>query len=212
MFNKILILIAFITVAGCESSTSGTLVIDQEFNVNATIKCSGIIGNPNNTCIVSKTLKAGSYKGTLTAKSRNELFLNIGSGANLDLAINIPQGQSVPESNGEFALTAKQTRQTFDLAGTVASTQTDSEKRRDWESCYVTRHEQVCHPTPHGGYTCHDQVVNYPGRKEVEFFVRTTDKNVVVNLYRPGTNEKLGTYAGGSKYSERRYLYEGYCY
>ena len=185
--------IAALLLTGCDREFTGTLSVLQPLSAD------------NNT-----TIEPGNYAAEIEVENRREFDLTVRdvSGDNdARIRFRFPEGLELPEENGSFRFTPEETGLPFYIAGSIATEVSESETRREQESC--TRYERECYPTGGGGYTCRDRPV--PGWQEVEYFVRTTEQDLLVDLA-DTENVAAANFAGQYDRSERVYTYRGICW
>ena len=166
------------------------------------------------------TFQAGTYTAKLEFPSKSKLNLVIRGASpqrENSLTFNIPKDQRIPAVSGAFALTAQQTGQQFDLNGTVDTQISDSASTRGWETCSEVVYVRVCHiePSPNPRIppreVCSAEPVVRYGNEDVEYFYRTTDKNVLMDLLQPGQSTQIAHFSGTATDNEKIYTYRSGC-
>lgn len=174
------------------------------------------------------TLPVGQYAASVKASSKTNLALEIklDKKNKLEIDFKAAKGTKIIADNGTINLPASMNKQPYDIVGRQTIYVDDGSKTRTTESCTYTENEYSCwtEEIPEtcdkegncsGGGTQNDCGyidLQKSGTQEVEYFYRSTDKYVAVNLNVPNTNTVVATFKGSVSYSNKVYTYEGACY
>lgn len=200
-------------ITGCYA-IDGDLNVVQPFKVIASDynKCDG---DPDPNCDPDDhliTLSPDHYPVSFEFKSKNKAVIAMNlNGKKANLVLQIPKGKTFPD-NGGIRLSAKESGQPFDLLAEIKTIVTKSEPRRDYERCTVQWYETVCHNRYEPFRDCWTVVHSRPGERYVEYYYRTTDRTMAVNL----TNPKQPADVAAQFYGQRQeteivHTYESAC-
>lgn len=181
-----LIAAAFLFV-GCER-------IEGQLNVTKDVKLQNSRGN-------SRTIRVGTYSADIKANTKKKITLRLNNESDEKYEFNIPNG-SIP-TNGSFSYKAAVVGQPVDLSGTVKTDVTETGIKQGTESCQYQQPVQVCHPLPNGGMTCSTHMETRFGTRWIQYFDRTTDKDVILSIAVANTNEEAAQFNGNAKWTER---------
>lgn len=159
-----------------------------------------------------KEIPAGTYNAKLKIKKKEaELEVKMsGDKNNPELEIKIPKHAQLPDYSGPISLKAGETGQTFDLEGALDARTTDSRPYRQQEQCSEQVPERHCYHTPQGT-RCETRYVTRHGWRDVEFFERTTVRNLQLALINPSDRRQLAQLSGVNSETQRIITYQGYC-
>lgn len=196
---------------GCDP-ISGSINVREEFKAVAT--------DPNcipgrDQCSVEKSVKipTGVLNANVLFRSKREAVLNIKvKNTTQQLVFKIPKDKPIPETNGEFTLTSKESGQPFDLTAGLKTTVENSSQYSGYESCTVTIREQVCYvnPLPNGS-TCQFVDHVYQGRQYVEYYYKTTTTVMNAALVKSTSASTLADFNGSKSNSDKIYLRQDPC-
>lgn len=187
--KKLLLGSALLFMFGCEDLT-GTLTAFESFKVNAK---GGV-----------QTVVAGAHKTSLNFK-KNKVVANIETGGStIKMNLTIPENSVIP-ANGNFDLLAKDSGQPFDVHGTVDTVVTQSQRQSGYETCSYQDTDVSCGPQG-----CQQIPVTRWGQQYVEYFVRTTQKDMSFDLV--SANGTVAHFDGSEKTSEKIITAQGRCH
>ena len=176
------------------------------------VSCETISGNFTalNELVFKDGVKvpAGVHKAKIKAKKRS---LTLEFSKDLKVKFNIPKNTDLPTRNGEIILSQNDVKQPFDIQGNVATNVSDSESRRDYESCTYREPQRVCYRDNQGRTRCYTEYRDIRGYRNVQYRLRTEDKKLSISLQTPGTNILAGHFEGNDVSRFRVYEYEGIC-
>ena len=167
-------------------------------------------------------VSAGEYKSSITMENKKTLLLKItkeGQSKSTEVRFKIPKNTSLPEYNGELKLSAKDANQNYDLFAQVDTEFTSSMRFHGTESCTWESHRRVCREICHveNGHQicrddCFDETITHYGTQEVEYHNDYTDRDINIDILKPGTEEVVGNFSGQDHDSDKVYDYQGRCY
>lgn len=179
---------------GCEK-------LDGQLNIAAPIK---LVTTKGSTI----TVKPGTYASELKISNSKKLTLKLDdSGQKFDFKI--PKN-SLPD-NGTFKFLSATSGQPVDVNGEIKTVITDSGRRTTTETCHYQVPYQVCSPLPNGGQTCHIQYRQVMGMKWVEYFNRTTQRDVKLAIHNKSLNDNAADFFGDIEYTQRVVVNESMC-
>jgi hypothetical protein len=181
------LLVAAVLFAGCER-------IEGQLNVSKDVKLQNTRGN-------TRTIRVGTYSADIKANTKKKITLRLNNESDEKYEFNIPKG-SIP-TNGSFAYKSAVVGQPVDLSGTVATRVTDSGMRQGTESCQYQVPVQTCFPTPNGGMSCSTHMETRFGSRWIQYFDRTTDKDVALSIAVVNTSEEAAQFTGHATWVER---------
>lgn len=153
-------------------------------------------------------VKSGEHSAKLIAKKRS---MTVELKDDVKIKFKVPKDADLPTRNGQFMLTSNQVNQPFDIQGTVGTTSTDSESRRDYERCTYREPHTICHVDDRGRQRCYTEYRDVRGYRNVQYRLRTENKGLSIALHTPGTNIIAGNFEGSDVRRFRVYEYEGIC-
>jgi hypothetical protein len=189
MKNIIFILMALLMVS-CETLT-GQLTVSNDLKFKD-----------------GTTVSAGAYNATVKAKRRS---LTLALPSEVSVKFKIPKGTDLPSRNGNISLTSGDLKQPYDIQGRIKTTTTNSNSRRDYESCTYQKPYTVCHTDQNGRTTCYTRYQTIHGYRDVQYRVRTDHKYLSVTLLTPGTNVSNGQFEGEDVSRYRIYEWTSTC-
>ena len=186
---KILLpLIAVATIlVGCER-------IEGQLDVSKDVKLVNTKGS-------SKTIRVGTYSADIKANTKKKITLRLNNDRDEKFEFNIPNG-SIP-TNGSFFYGSAVVGQPVNLSGTVATVVTDSERRQTTESCQYQNPVYRCRPGPQNDTICNIEMETRFGIRWIEYFDRTTDKDVNLSIAVVNTNDEAAQFNGNTKWVDR---------
>lgn len=195
MKNLMPLLFAAVLFAGCEK-------IEGQLNVSKDVKLVTTKG-------VARLVRAGTYDADIKANTKKKITLRLNNDSDEKYEFNIPDG-SIP-TNGSFSYKSNTVGQPVDLTGTVATQVSNSERRQANESCQYQAAVQQCYPLPQGGMTCQVVYVTRYGYKWIQYYDRTTNKDVTLSIAAANTSEESAQFLGHAKWVDRIVLSETQC-
>lgn len=195
MKNLMPLLFAAVLFAGCEK-------IEGQLNVTKDVKIVTTKG-------VSRTVRVGSYSADIKANTKKKITLRLNNDSDEKYEFNIPDG-SIP-SNGSFSYKSNVVGQPVDLTGSVATQVTNGERRQTNESCQYQEAVQQCFPVPQGGVNCQIVYVTRFGYRWIQYYDRTTVKDVTLSIAAANTNEESAQFVGHAAWADRIVLSETQC-
>lgn len=171
-------------------------------------------------------LEPGSYRADLKINNANSFTLKLKSDKADEKDILIPirseKAFDLPQ-NGTVKIAGSEIAQPFDLNGTIKTEYTYSDTTRTYEDCTISRTENHCEKicTTVGGdprrpvvrcdVVCHDVVVTFAGRRNVEYHYRYTHRNLEVAFSDLNSKAELATFSANGTESDRINDYYGEC-
>ncbi|EQC44038.1 hypothetical protein [Bacteriovorax sp. Seq25_V] len=146
------------------------------------------------------TIEVGQREVKINFKSKKKAELEI-DGHKVDLKFD--SKLKIP-SNGDFKVKASDWNQVYDLVGTSKVEVTSGPLSHDFESCVERVPYTVCN-----GRSCHIVYRDFYGQRHVEYRLRTTTQNIVMNLV--AEDHGHAEFSGYNSSSERVYEYYGNC-
>lgn len=195
MKNVLGLFIAFVLFAGCEK-------IEGQLNVTSELKL-------RTSKDIVKTIALGTYSADIKANTKKKITLRLNNDSDEKYEFNIPKG-SLP-SNGTFAYKANVVGQAVDLAGSVNTNILRSEVRQTYESCQYQEPVQICRPLPNGGYSCSIYYQTRFGRKWIQYYEQTTDKQIDLSLFAQDSSVESARFLGSANWVDRIIVSESQC-
>lgn len=187
------VLLSVMFLAGCED-IEGTLKVVNPFQVATK---SGV-----------KIVPVGNYETSLDFK-RDQVVATLKTDAGKTKAtILIPTGTRIP-ANGEFYIGAADSGQPFAVSGNNTTTETNSQRRIEWETCTYQDFDVIC--SPQG---CSQRPVTRWGNQRTEYYNRTISQDLVMNVMEPapGVEPVAATFTGYSSRSEKVVVRQDRCF
>ena len=217
-----ILVLSFLSVSCME--VDGTLDVRQDM----TFKNVKIESNSRKQ---NMTVPAGRYQAQLEFDSKDKVTLEIKdfykNRTDIDIEFEIPKGSGIPQDNGTFFLTAAEVDQPYDVSGEVDTDITRSTQRRDQEQCTYTDYERrcqrvcqnICRTRPDGRRVCRQRCENRCrnvrvtrwGWRDIDYHVRTENKDYEVEILQPGTNTTAALFVGNYRKSQTIVDYRGMC-
>lgn len=149
----------------------------------------------------SRTIRVGTYTADIKANTKKKITLRLNNESDEKYEFNIPDG-SIP-TNGSFSYKAATVGQPVDLHGAVATYVTESGIGQTTESCQYQQPVQSCWPLPNGGMSCSTHMETRFGTRWIQYFDRTTTKDVTLSIAAANTTEEAAQFAGSATNVER---------
>lgn len=205
-------LISLVGLGAC-NELSGVLHISENITLTETYNDTGSGGGfpggrPQRPRTRPLELTAGNYEAKIGGSS-NKLVVTLKLKKPAQLVFNT-KGAQVPNGSGPIDIPSKISGQPVDVKGSLDVNVSDSEARRDMESCTYVRRVLQC-SWSNGHQYCWWEDQHYPGRRYVEYFVRTTVQTLSSQLLKPETDISVGQLGGSRSESERVYTFYGEC-
>lgn len=181
--------------AGCER-------IEGQLNVTQDVKLKTTKG-------VLRTVRVGTYSADIKANTKKKITLRLNNDADEKYEFNVPNG-SIP-SNGSFAYGPEVLGQPVNMKGVVTTVVSDSERRQTTESCQYQEPVQVCYPVPNGGVACSIQYQTRFGTRWIQYFDRTTNRDVALSISAVNSDTESATFNGETTWVERVVLNATQC-
>lgn len=178
---------AAVLFAGCER-------IEGQLNVTKAVRLENSRGN-------SRTIAVGTYTADIKANTKKKITLRLNNEGDEKYEFNIPDG-SIP-TNGTFSYKSATVGQPVDLSGSVATNVTESGIGQTTESCQYQYPVQSCWPLPNGGMSCSTHMETRFGTRWIQYFDRTTARDVVLSIAVANTNEEAAQFSGHNTSVER---------
>lgn len=162
----------------------------------------------------NKVLPPGSYDSKLTIsvkkkkyKARIEISV---SGKKNNPIVDIPlSGAPV---DGPIALRAQDIGQNFGVLGQARTDVSNSGLVNTTESCSVSVPHQKCTVTPEGRKVCTTEILNIPGRENVEYYDQYTTRTVDLDLVSSLEEARVLASSHNARTDSRRiYTFRGGC-
>lgn len=212
MFTKLLAIAATLLATSC-MEINGNLKVNSQLNFN------------------NDRVPAGNYVSQLVIDSKEKVTLEIEgvyrSKSVTDVVFRIPKDSSIPQDNGNFFFRADEVDQPYDLAGEVQTDITRSPRRLDRERCtydaYETRCRRecrnICRTRPDGRRVCRQRCqdrcrrvrVTRWGWRDIEYYLRTENKDYLVELLVPNSSLQAAEFRGNYRRSQKIIQYRGLC-
>lgn len=192
---------------------SSCITLDGNLDVKETLTAKKKAGFLNlKTKII--TINPGLYKAELKVNNQNNFSLKLESGEDkINLPIISKEDVKIP-ANGDFKVASAQIEQPFDVAGSITTDITYSDRFREMESCTITREERQCRRICEANRcepVCEVVTISYPGRRPVEYHYRYTERNITVNLQKASEERSLATFTGRHNDTDRITDFTGIC-
>ena len=187
MKNLLPLLVTVLLFVSCER-------IDGQLNVSKDVRLKNTKGN-------SITIRVGTYTADIKANTKKKITLRLNNEKDEKYEFNIPNG-TLP-TNGPFSYKSAVVGQPVDLAGSVATIVTDSGIKETTESCQYQEPVRICYPMPGGGRECYTQMEPRFGTRWIQYFDRTTDKDVILSIKVVNTNDEAAQFNGHGKSIEK---------
>lgn len=181
------LLVAAALFAGCER-------IEGQINVTKEVRLENSRGN-------MRTIRVGTYTADIKANTKKKITLRLNNEGDEKYEFNIPNG-SIP-TNGTFAYKAATVGQPVDLSGIVATQVSESGIGQTTESCQYQYPVQSCWPLPNGGMNCSTHMETRWGTRWIQYFDRTTVKEVTLSIAVANTSEEAAQFTGSATDLER---------
>lgn len=181
--------------AGCER-------IEGQLNVTKEVKLENSRGN-------SRTIRVGSYSADIKANTKKKITLRLNNESDEKYEFNIPDG-SIP-TNGTFSYKSAVVGQPVDLTGTVATNVTETGVGQTTESCQYQFPVQSCWPLPNGGMSCSTHMETRFGTRWIQYFDRTTDKDVYLSIAAANDSVEAAQFSGHATTVERVVMNASQC-
>lgn len=182
--KKIIYLLAFLALAGCETEIKGTL---QVFSTMTVISGSSYHQIP-----------AGNYHATYEADNDATYAVlrveNVG-GKTLKIRMNFPAGNSAPTSYGGLNLSSAVSGQPFDLTGGIDTDYDSSQPYASTKSCTYYLNEYTCHYQD-GKQICGYESIAHTGSQPAQTYSSSTNTKVSASFKKPGTSFELARFSG----------------
>jgi hypothetical protein len=204
-------LVSVIGLAGCDTVLNGRISATEAFKmVDRKGKEFTVPATSQDVKLSLEDLGAGGAYETL------KLQLEDSNGKKRKVEMKV-ESDVIPDRNGDFHVEGAKVGQPFDLVGSVATTESDSDRVRSYESCtyYVRQYrcwyEQVrdsrgrVHTVRRCGYVD----VGYPGQREVEYHTHTVKVDAGGNFEASG--HSVASWSAGASQSTTVVDARGFC-
>ena len=189
------LLVAAVLFTGCEK-------IEGQLNVSQDLKLKNSRGN-------SRVVRVGTYSADIKANTKKKITLRLNNDRDEKFEFNVPDG-SIP-TNGSFSYKSSVVGQPVDLSGTVQTVVTESGIGQTTESCQYTVPVQHCFPLPNGGVSCSTHMETRFGTRWIQYFDRTTNKDVNLSIAAANTNVESAQFNGNARWVERIVMNASVC-
>lgn len=186
--KKIFVLGCAFFIVGCED-IGGTLQVFKNFNAKT----------DNGTEVVA----AGSYKTSLDFGHKQVVATLKQDSKEVKITFQVPKGSDIPD-NGPFNITAAQSGQPFDIAGTNKTDSQDSDRRSEYVSCQYQSYQQVCNPKG-----CQTIPVTRWGSQFTDYYLRTTTEQMQFDMV--DSSATVAHFTGEASWSEKIVTYQSQC-
>lgn len=157
----------------------------------------------------SRTIRPGTYTADIKANTKKKITLRLNNESDEKFEFNIPDG-SIP-TNGGFSYKSATVGQPVDLNGAVATNVTESGIGQTTESCQYQIPVQSCWPLPNGGMSCSTHMETRFGTRWIQYFDRTTTKDITLAISVANTNEEAAQFSGSATNVERVVMNASQC-
>ncbi len=181
------LLVTIVLFTGCEK-------IEGQLNVSKDVRL-------QNTKGATRTIRVGTYSADIKANTKKKITLRLNNESDEKYEFNIPNG-TLP-NNGPFFYNSAVVGQPVDLSGLISTVITDSGIKETTESCQYQEPVRICYPMPQGGRECYTQMEPRFGTRWIQYFDRTTDKDVTLSIGVVNTNVEAAQFSGNAKWSEK---------
>ncbi len=205
MKNLVMVSALFLFLVSCKE-ISGTLTVHENFAAMVNKKCGWF-----ESCDPNRKLEipSGNYLSTIDFGSKTEIKIEMKANAYKEtIILKRPKNFEFPE-NGSFQLTKAQSNQLFDVSGEVKTRVQDSESKKANESCSYMVDDYICYPDTSGQVQCGYQSRTVWGYRFVEYFDRTTTKDLFANLLEG--QRTLAQFNGTRVETEKVYTFTSIC-
>jgi hypothetical protein len=201
---------AALTLSGCDP-IEGTIQVQKPFKLKvANSNC-----NPMDTsCSKEKvvTLESGAIQGRVDFRTKREMALSFKlKKATQTATFMIPKDKEIPTETGKFILLGSESKQPVDLVAELVTTYSNSPEYHETEGCRITENRRRCWVVP-GGEQCDWETITVPGYRQVSYYYRHQQTNMVSSLKNAGTDDLVANFSGDHRESSKIYTYQGYCY
>lgn len=209
--KKMLILIGTtLFLTSCVDIT-GRLDVKKDMSVK---KKSGFLNLKRKTVL----LPQGLYTATVSALGDKNFNLKLEGRDNFKIPLKTEKNISFPTNNGEIRVSGSDLDQPFDVQGTIYTNVERSDSRETTESCSwsVTeeRCEKVCVVTNDiktCDIKCQPVTITRNGYRFVAYHIKTTYRDLKLQLLEKDTNNLLATFIGDDIATERIVEHTGIC-
>jgi hypothetical protein len=158
-------------------------------------------------------IPAGKYNSKLEFVSKRELILSIDVGrSRYNLSLNVPNNASIPNDNGSFVLSSRDSGQPFDLAGTLETTYSRTQEQGAYESCRYVIQEQQCWFDGRQN-VCRWVQREVWGHQQVAYFLETANRHIVGTVANAkDAKDVFASFDGQRSETQKIYTYKGACY
>jgi len=191
------VMITLALLGGCKTRVEGQL------NVTKDIKLRAFSGDKH-------LIKVGTYTADLSPNGKEKIALRLNNDKDERFNFAIPSNVKIP-NNGTIKLTAAQVNQAADVNITVATAVSEGAVQEGYSSCSYELPTQYCYPVPNGGMNCHVEYRTVFGQQWERFFIRTTDKNVTLDVSEASATEVSAQFVGNSIVSDKVILNQTAC-
>jgi len=135
-------------------------------------------------------IEQGEYGLSLSQRGSRQLRMEIqieGEREETVVDFRFPRGKSIPNTRGQFALSAAESGHNYDLEGAVDILIERGDEQVARHSCWVRYTEWQCWYDRYGYRRCVPIPRDYPGFQDVRYYDRTTTNFMDIDLMQPGT-------------------------
>jgi hypothetical protein len=209
--KKVLMLIGLsLMLTSCVDIT-GQLDIRETMQVK---KKSGFLNLKRKTV----SLSPGLYTATVSALGDKNFNLKLEGRDNFKIPLKTEKDIHLPTSNGEIRVSGADLDQPFDVRGNIFTHIERSDSRTTTESCTWTTTEQRCDKVctvtnniRNCDIQCHPVTISHSGYRHVDYHIKTTFRDLKLQLLERNSEKLLATFAGDDTATERIVERTGIC-
>lgn len=210
LFKNLSLLVASLFVLSSCDPFEGLLKVGKKFTIISTetkTNCDDL------DCTVQKSIPVtvGDYKADFEFQRKDLAYIKLTSQQNNKksyIYLNLPTNINLPKENGNFQITANELQQSFSISGSISTQKTRSELRKGYESCTYTRTVTECSYV-NGQHICREVPYQYQGQRYAEFYIETTEQNLVLQFIQ---ENPVADFSGSRGSSQKLYTYTGACF
>lgn len=152
------------------------------------------------------TVAPGTYNAKVSMSSSTKGKLKL-AGVKHDIKFKLPHSIS---ENGITKFSAGQTGQPFGMETDVRTTITTGPQEHETVACTLSVNRRVCERVD-GERVCHRVSEEVEGKKRVQFRMIYTDRDVTLDLTKPGSDEIVMSFQGADHDSRKDTIRESAC-
>jgi len=177
--KKLLLCLVLLCTQSVIASSEGTIDIFSDLTYNKSWSSKTRIIAPGKFKV---KIKNYNKKLILKFKDRN--------GKRARIKIKTPRNM-IPRRSGEFSISSLQTKQPFDISGSIDSTSSRSSSRHRIESCTYENVTRQCRINEHGRRICRTVVYKEKGTRNIYYHILHERINSEIQLYKPDSTDQI---------------------